>query len=101
MTHGLASRLIRPLLGGLGVLVVWAVISQTVAPDLPSPTKTWSESRRHVLEPFFRYRQVRPLLGGLGVLVVWAVISQTVAPDLPSPTKTWSESRRYVLEPFF
>jgi len=36
------------------VLVVWTAVSQTVAPDLPSPAKTWTESRRYVLEPFFK-----------------------------------------------
>jgi nitrate/nitrite transport system permease protein len=54
MTSSRASRLVLPLLGVALVLVVWTAISQTVAPDLPSPAKTWTESRRYVLEPFFK-----------------------------------------------
>jgi nitrate/nitrite transport system permease protein len=71
MTHGLASRLILPLLGGLGVLVVWAVISQTIAPDLPSPIKTWSESRRYVLEPFFKDGEMNQ---GIGRLAFYSLV---------------------------
>src|SRR5678815_1808181 len=71
MTCGLAPRLIRPLLGGLGVLVVWAVVSQTVAPDLPSPAKTWSESRRYVLEPFFKDGEMNQ---GVGRLAFYSLV---------------------------
>jgi nitrate/nitrite transport system permease protein len=48
------SHVILPLLGLLGVLAVWTALSQTVAPDIPSPVRTWNESRRYVLEPFFK-----------------------------------------------
>jgi nitrate/nitrite transport system permease protein len=48
------QKVILPLLGLGGVLVVWTALSQTVAPDLPSPARTWDESRRYVLEPFFK-----------------------------------------------
>jgi len=47
-------RLILPLLGMAAVLVVWTALSQTVAPDVPSPARTWQESRRYVMEPFFK-----------------------------------------------
>jgi len=47
-------RLILPLLGMASVLVVWTALSQTVAPDVPSPARTWQESRRYVMEPFFK-----------------------------------------------
>src|SRR5213594_3550488 len=43
-----------PVLGVIGVLVIWTVISETVTRELPSPLKTWQESRRYVLEPFFK-----------------------------------------------
>jgi nitrate/nitrite transport system permease protein len=49
-----ASRLVLPLLGLGLVLVVWTALSQTVATDLPSPLRTWQESRRYVVEPFFK-----------------------------------------------
>jgi nitrate/nitrite transport system permease protein len=48
------SHLVLPLLGLAGVLAVWTALSQTVAPDIPSPVRTWNESRRYVLEPFFK-----------------------------------------------
>ena len=44
--------LILPLIGfGVG-LILWQVLSQTVSKELPSPGKTWSESREYVLKPF-------------------------------------------------
>jgi nitrate/nitrite transport system permease protein len=45
---------VLPLLGVGVVLLIWTIISQTVAPDLPSPLKTWSESQTYVLRPFFK-----------------------------------------------
>jgi nitrate/nitrite transport system permease protein len=71
MTSTLVPRILLPLLGGLGVLVVWAVISQTVAPDLPSPIKTWSESRRYVLEPFFKDGEMNQ---GIGRLAFYSLV---------------------------
>ena len=44
-------HLILPL-GGIGLaLLVWWVASQLVS-DLPSPARTWEESRVYILEPF-------------------------------------------------
>jgi nitrate/nitrite transport system permease protein len=44
--------LILPLIGfGVG-LILWQVLSQTLSKELPSPGKTWSESREYVLKPF-------------------------------------------------
>lgn len=48
------SRLALPFLGVAAMLVLWSLVSATVAPDLPSPWRTWQESRRYVLEPFFK-----------------------------------------------
>ena len=40
---------------GIGlVLMAWSVLSHTLAPDLPSPLKTWEESKDYVLRPFFK-----------------------------------------------
>jgi nitrate/nitrite transport system permease protein len=44
--------LILPLIGFGVALICWQILSQTVAKELPSPTKTWSESRDYVLKPF-------------------------------------------------
>ncbi len=47
-------KLALPMLSLGAVLLVWTALSHTVAPDLPSPLRTWQESRRYVLEPFFK-----------------------------------------------
>jgi len=44
--------LILPLIGFVAALGLWALVSQTVSKELPSPSKTWSESRDYVLKPF-------------------------------------------------
>jgi nitrate/nitrite transport system permease protein len=49
-----ASAFLLPLLGIGVMLVVWTILSQTVAPDLPSPLKTWTESQTYILRPFFK-----------------------------------------------
>jgi nitrate/nitrite transport system permease protein len=48
------TAVVLPLLGVGVVLLIWTSISQTVAPDLPSPLKTWSESQTYILRPFFK-----------------------------------------------
>src|SRR5678809_701283 len=71
MTRELASKIILPLLGGTAVLVLWTIVSQTVAPDLPSPVKTWSESRRYVLDPFFKDGEMNQ---GIGRLAFYSLV---------------------------
>jgi nitrate/nitrite transport system permease protein len=44
--------LILPLLGFGVALIGWQILSETLAKELPSPAKTWSESRDYVLKPF-------------------------------------------------
>ena len=66
-----AKRIALPLLGGLAVIAVWALVSQTVAPDLPSPLRTWSESRRYVLEPFFKDGEMNQ---GIGRLAFYSLV---------------------------
>src|SRR6185436_4583012 len=48
----LAYALFFPLIGFLLALGGWQLLSATVAPDLPSPGKTWQDSRDYVLHPF-------------------------------------------------
>lgn len=48
------AALILPLFGVGAMLLLWTMISQTVAPDLPSPIRTWEESKLYVLNPFFK-----------------------------------------------
>src|SRR2546426_12794538 len=65
MSRAALSRILLPLLGLAAVLVVWTVVSETMAPDLPSPWKTWTESRRYVLEPFFKDGEMNQGIGRL------------------------------------
>lgn len=38
---------------GIFLLIgIWAILSNSVAPDLPSPVKTWEESKLYILQPF-------------------------------------------------
>ena len=71
MTRDGLKAMTLPLLGGLGVLLIWTLLSQTVAPDLPSPWRTWSESRRYVLEPFFKDGEMNQ---GIGRLAFYSLV---------------------------
>jgi nitrate/nitrite transport system permease protein len=71
MPQSLASRLVLPGLGIAAVVILWALVSQTVAPDLPSPVKTWNESRRYVLDPFFKDGEMNQ---GIGRLAYYSLV---------------------------
>src|SRR5687768_2022416 len=65
------SRVVLPLLGLACVLLLWTALSQTVAPDIPSPVRTWQESRRYVLEPFFKDGEMNQ---GIGRLAFYSLV---------------------------
>ena len=65
MTRTTAERFILPTLGALTVLLVWTAVSEVVARDLPSPARTWAESRRYVLDPFFKDGEMNQGIGRL------------------------------------
>jgi nitrate/nitrite transport system permease protein len=44
--------LVLPLLGAACLVALWGLVSATLAPNLPSPLKTWEASRPYLLEPF-------------------------------------------------
>ena len=48
------GAMMLPLLGIGLVLLIWTTLSLKVAPDLPSPLKTWQESQQYILKPFFK-----------------------------------------------
>jgi len=64
------SRITLPCLGIAAVLVMWTIVSQ-VAPDLPSPARTWIESKRYVLEPFFKEGEMNQ---GIGRLALYSLV---------------------------
>jgi nitrate/nitrite transport system permease protein len=67
----LSSQLILPMLGAACVLLAWTIVSATIAPDLPSPARTWQESRRYVLEPFFKDGEMNQ---GIGRLAFYSLV---------------------------
>ena len=71
MTHATVKKIVLPLLGVIAVLLLWTVLSQTVATDLPSPVRTWRESRRYVLEPFFKDGEMNQ---GIGRLAFYSLV---------------------------
>ena len=46
--------LLLPLIGFVVGIGLWHLVSQTVSKELPSPAKTWAESREYVMHPFER-----------------------------------------------
>jgi len=52
MTKLRLDWLILPALGLLAVLLLWTIISHSLATNLPSPLKTWEASKLYILEPF-------------------------------------------------
>ncbi|MBI3249504.1 MAG: nitrate ABC transporter permease [Deltaproteobacteria bacterium] len=56
-----------PFLGIAGVIGIWAVLSATVSPDLPSPVRSWEESKRYVLDPFFKEGEMNQGIGRLAL----------------------------------
>ena len=71
MQRSLASRVVLPILGIAAVVILWALVSRTVAPDLPSPVKTWNESRRYILDPFFKDGEMNQ---GIGRLAFYSLV---------------------------
>jgi nitrate/nitrite transport system permease protein len=71
MTQDRMKNITLPLLGGLGVVAVWSLLSETVAPELPSPLRTWNESRRYVLDPFFKDGEMNQ---GIGRLAYYSLV---------------------------
>ena len=65
------QKVILPLVGAVTVLVVWAIVSATLAPDLPSPLRTWQESRRYILDPFFKDGEMNQ---GMGRLAFYSLV---------------------------
>lgn len=65
MTPERLKTLFLPLIGILAVIALWALLSATIAPDLPSPLRSWEESKRYVLEPFFKEGEMNQGIGWL------------------------------------
>ena len=44
--------LVLPFIGFAAAVLIWQLLSSTVAKELPSPGKTWAESKDYILKPF-------------------------------------------------
>lgn len=54
---------------GIGVtLAIWTMLSATVAPDLPTPLRTWEESKQYILNPFFKDGEMNQGIGRFAFL---------------------------------
>ena len=60
--------LLLPFVGIGTVLALWSLVSHAVAPDLPSPWKTWEDSRPYVLRPFFKDGEMNQGIGRFALL---------------------------------
>jgi nitrate/nitrite transport system permease protein len=47
------ARIALPIIGILAVVALWAFMSTTV-PDLPSPLKTWQDSKLYIMQPLVK-----------------------------------------------
>ena len=77
---------VLPLLGVGVVLLIWTILSQTVAPDLPSPLRTWIESETYILRPFFKDGEMNQGIArfaGLSLLRVAKGFSLAIAVGMP------------------
>ena len=70
MSPATIKKIVLPGLGLAAILLVWTAISQAVS-DLPSPARTWVESRRYVLEPFFKDGEMNQ---GIGRLAFYSLV---------------------------
>ncbi|HVH92448.1 MAG TPA: ABC transporter permease subunit, partial [Candidatus Acidoferrum sp.] len=62
------ATVVLPILG-LGVmLLIWTILSTSVARDLPSPMKTWEESKQYILNPFFKDGEMNQGIGRFAFL---------------------------------
>jgi nitrate/nitrite transport system permease protein len=62
------ATLFLPFLGIGCTLVIWTMLSASVAPDLPSPLKTWEESKQYILNPFFKDGEMNQGIGRFAFL---------------------------------
>jgi nitrate/nitrite transport system permease protein len=63
-------NLLLPLCGISMALLVWWMASQAV-PDLPSPVRTWEESKLYILEPLTKRGEVDQ---GIGLLAYYSLV---------------------------
>jgi len=64
------TQIALPILGILAVLALWGFMSEKV-PDLPSPIKTWQDSKVYIMEPLVKRGEMDQ---GIGLLAFQSLI---------------------------
>jgi nitrate/nitrite transport system permease protein len=64
------ARICLPLFGIVCLGLLWSVLSMNI-PDLPSPTKTWEESKVYILEPLVKRGEMDQ---GIGLLAFYSLV---------------------------
>jgi nitrate/nitrite transport system permease protein len=64
------ARIALPIIGVLAVVALWAFMSTTV-PDLPSPLKTWQDSKVYIMQPLVKRGEMDQ---GIGLLAYQSLI---------------------------
>ncbi len=65
------SNFLLPAVGVLLVVLVWWLASAAVSKDLPSPLKTWQESKIYILQPFEKRGEMDQ---GIGRLAFYSLV---------------------------
>ena len=65
------KNVLLPFVGVASIVTLWSLLSATIAPDLPSPARSWEESKRYILEPFFKEGEMNQ---GIGRLAYYSLI---------------------------
>src|SRR5687767_7232060 len=63
-------RFLLPVVGVVFILIVWTVLSANVQ-DLPSPMKTWEESKVYILQPLEKRGEMDQ---GIGLLASYSLL---------------------------
>jgi nitrate/nitrite transport system permease protein len=67
----LLQNMFLPLVGVVAVGMLWWLASAFVSKDLPSPMKTWEDSKLYVLEPFSKRGEMDQ---GIGLLAAYSLV---------------------------
>lgn len=60
-----------PVAGFCLIVLLWTVVSVGISKDLPSPVKTWQESKLYILEPFQKRGEMDQ---GIGRLAAYSIL---------------------------
>ncbi|MEJ7605246.1 MAG: hypothetical protein WKF37_03035 [Bryobacteraceae bacterium] len=74
----LIDNLLLPVIGVAIVIGLWTAASVWVSAELPSPIKTWQESKLYIMEPFVKRGEMDQ---GIGLLAGYSLLrSQRLLP---------------------